>query len=154
MTQSQMQGTPRLKDLSWTGGTRSTCPIKLVRVQSAKELGGCAGVAQESGSQLLADLVTAGRSFPDIQGELGQLERATDWAEAQTSGRIMPHPVRSVPTTTKRSVSPTMCKLHMPVQVSDAHQPKNCIAPGNMMAYTVKTAATVRPDVPVSWFNS
>ena len=57
---------------------------------------GFAEVAQESGSDLLASLVTAGHRFPRIADELSRLESATDWAEAQSSGRIVPHPVRAL----------------------------------------------------------
>ncbi len=48
----------------------------------------------ECDSELLAELVTPGARFPAIDGPLAELEAATDWAEAQSAGRVVPRPVR------------------------------------------------------------
>ena len=42
---------------------------------------------------LLQQLLTPGRGFPELDGPLEALERATDWQEAASSGRAIPRPV-------------------------------------------------------------
>jgi hypothetical protein len=54
---------------------------------------GIADVAAGGGSALLAELVTPGRVFPDMDAALGELEGATNWAEARTAGRVVPREV-------------------------------------------------------------
>ncbi len=78
-----------------------------------------ADVAQESGSDLLAALVTPGRRFPKIAEQLERLEQATDWAEAQSSGRVVPHPVRLLPPRRPPASSPTG-DLHAPTRKNRA----------------------------------
>lgn len=41
-------------------------------------------------SPLLRSLVTPGESFPDMQAALQELIAATDWDEAEKSGRVIP----------------------------------------------------------------
>lgn len=53
-----------------------------------------ADVAAEGDSALLADLVTPGRGFPDMDAALSELEGATDWAEARSAGRVVPREVK------------------------------------------------------------
>ena len=52
-----------------------------------------ADVAAEGGSALLAELVTPGHGFPDMEAALAELEGATDWAEARSAGRVVPREV-------------------------------------------------------------
>lgn len=54
-----------------------------------------ADVAAESGSELLAELSTPGRGFPDMDAQLAQLEGATDWVEARSAGRVVPREVQN-----------------------------------------------------------
>ena len=54
-------------------------------------------MATECNSALLADLVTPGRGFPDMDAALSELEGATDWAEARSAGRVVPREVLLAP---------------------------------------------------------
>ena len=44
-------------------------------------------------SSLLQQLLTPGKGFPELDGPLDALERATDWQEAAATGRAIPHAV-------------------------------------------------------------
>ncbi|KAL4857543.1 DNA mismatch repair protein 6 [Chlorella vulgaris] len=44
------------------------------------------------GSSLLKSLVTPGELFPSMADALAEMQNATDWAEAETSGRVDPAP--------------------------------------------------------------
>ena len=44
-------------------------------------------------SSLLQQLLTSGRGFPELDGPLEALERATDWQEAASTGRAIPRAV-------------------------------------------------------------
>ena len=48
---------------------------------------------QDMASSLLQQLLTPGRGFPELDGPLEALERATDWQEAASTGRATPSPV-------------------------------------------------------------
>lgn len=47
-------------------------------------------MAERLGSPLLRSLVTPGQAFPDMAAALAEMQAATDWEEAEASGRVEP----------------------------------------------------------------
>ena len=41
-------------------------------------------------STLMRQLLTPGQAFPDLAQPLAELEQATDWREAASTGRVVP----------------------------------------------------------------
>lgn len=70
-------------------------------------------MAAECGSNLLAELVTPGRGFPDMDAELSELEGATDWGEARSEGRVVPREVQRLHL--QHQASPAWSELHLHV---------------------------------------
>ena len=54
---------------------------------------GFQSLLDDMAGSLLQQLLTPGRGFPELDGPLEALERATDWHEAASTGRAIPRPV-------------------------------------------------------------
>lgn len=54
---------------------------------------GFQSLLDDMAGSLLQQLLTPGRGFPELDGPLEALERATDWQEAASTGRAIPRPV-------------------------------------------------------------